>query len=332
MRLELDVRENLEELSALEPEWRALWQADASATPFQSPEWLLPWTRHLWGGGRVCGLAMRHDGTLAAFAPLFFWGYGGSPQVIRVSFLGAGITDYLGILAIGEAGPAARLLFDWLAHKREPWDLCEFEEQRADSPLLHAEMPPTVDARREECSVCPVADAPAAMPEFESRLGAAFRHNLHTAENRLYKDCSPEFVDGPCEELLSALFRLHEARWRERHEAGMLSTRRLIDFHCEAARAMARSGMLRLHGLRVNGEIVAVQYNLAAGRTRYLYLSGFNPEFGRYSPGMLLLRESIRHAIAEGAREIDFLRHGEPFKYRWGARDRPNYRLTLTLR
>ncbi len=34
-------------LSALEPEWRELWERDPAATPFQSPAWLVPWVRYL---------------------------------------------------------------------------------------------------------------------------------------------------------------------------------------------------------------------------------------------------------------------------------------------
>ena len=45
-------------------------------------------------------LDFRNEGrNLVALAPLFFWGYGRNPEVIRVSFLGAGITDYLGMVA-----------------------------------------------------------------------------------------------------------------------------------------------------------------------------------------------------------------------------------------
>jgi CelD/BcsL family acetyltransferase involved in cellulose biosynthesis len=46
-------------------EWADLFQRAAS-TPFQSPEWLIPWWRHL-GEGRLHLLAVRHNGALDAF-------------------------------------------------------------------------------------------------------------------------------------------------------------------------------------------------------------------------------------------------------------------------
>jgi hypothetical protein len=51
----LDVQnlEKADAVEAIEPAWRDLWEQGPEATPFQSPDWLLPWTRHLWGGGRL---------------------------------------------------------------------------------------------------------------------------------------------------------------------------------------------------------------------------------------------------------------------------------------
>src|SRR5207245_8143617 len=116
-------------------------------------------------------------GELVAVAPMFSWGYGGDPEIIRVSFLGSGITDYLGMTADPKfVSDAARLVLAWLADRRGDWQLCDFQELRAGSPLLQASMPAGLCAEMAECSVCPVAAAPASMEELESRLGGAFRH------------------------------------------------------------------------------------------------------------------------------------------------------------
>src|SRR5215469_12720482 len=51
-------------LEQLETEWRALWSAIPSATPFQSPDWILPWWRH-YGEGRLFSFACWSDDQLA---------------------------------------------------------------------------------------------------------------------------------------------------------------------------------------------------------------------------------------------------------------------------
>ncbi len=134
----LEVIDSLAGLEGIREEWSALWTSDPRATPFQSPEWLIPWTRHLWGGGRIWTLLQRREGKLASLLPMFRWG----AELEQLSFLGAGVTDYLDV--IGE--PIDRLTGDW-KH-------AVVDELREDSPLLHLGTP-------EPCSSCLVLDLPA---------------------------------------------------------------------------------------------------------------------------------------------------------------------------
>ena len=339
MPLNIESIETVEALAAIEPEWRELWRRDPAATPFQSPEWLLPWTRSLWGGGKLRVLAVRHGGDLVALAPFFLWGYGERPEVIRVSFLGAGITDYLGILAAPEFAPeAARQVFEGLLAMPDQWHICGLEELRPNSPLLLADLPPGLVARSGPSSVCPVLALPPSMEELYAQLQPKFRSNLRYAEARLRREGADFTMAGPDEadDVLSALFHLHTARWRERRLPGMLATAALQEFHREAAGRLIAQGLARLFALRLNGQIIAAQYDLRDGPRRtgghrvYFYLSGFDPAYARYSPGAALLAWSIRSAIEEGAAQYDFLRKREDYKYQWGARDRVNRKLLIS--
>jgi CelD/BcsL family acetyltransferase involved in cellulose biosynthesis len=88
--------------------------------------------------------------------------------------------------------------------------------------------------------------------------------------------------------LLDDLFRLHAARWRERHDEGMLAADSLEAFHRESAQRFA-AGMLRMFGLFADARCIAVEYNFTAKRRTYAYLSGFDPEWSQFSPGAALL-------------------------------------------
>jgi CelD/BcsL family acetyltransferase involved in cellulose biosynthesis len=83
--------------------------------------------------------------------------------------------------------------------------------------------------------------------------------------------------------------------------------------------------------LRIDGRIIAVLYGMHAHRRTYFYLSGFDSEFARLSPGTLIVAAAIEHARREGAGAFDFMRGREPYKYRWGAIDRPNAMRRLWL-
>ena len=96
-------------MEQLEPQWRALWESDCRATPFQSPDWLIPWTRHLWGGGKLRLLVFYRGSSLAALAPLFQWGI----ESACLSFLGSGISDYLDLIAAPDFAPDAAQALLW---------------------------------------------------------------------------------------------------------------------------------------------------------------------------------------------------------------------------
>ncbi len=332
MSLRLETIETVAALEALEPEWRDLWQRDPGATPFEAPEWLLPWTRHLWGGGKLRVLALRNEGELVALAPLFLWGFGARPEIVRVSFLGAGVTDHLGMIADPPHElPAARAVLEYLADTSGEWRVCDLEELRPGSALLRAEAPPGLLTRDVPCGVCPVVSLPRSFDELLSAFAPKFRKNLRQSETRLRRE-GGEFYTAAAsnvESVMMELFRLHAARWSERSQPGVLASERLQQFHLEAAEGLARRGLLRLNAIRLGGAIIAAQHNLWRNGRLYYYVSGFDPAQARYSPGAALLAWSIRSAIAEGAAELDFLREREEHKYQWGARDRANRRLLI---
>ncbi len=321
---------SLDELVAFEPEWWNLWAADPRSTPFQSPAWLIPWVRHLWGGGEIRAFVVRQGGRATGFAPLFLWGF---EDVARASFLGAGISDYADLLAAPGEGECVAQKVIQLLNATSGWDECAFQELPAGSPLLEI-VRAMGGGSVEPCSVCPVLALPPRMDDLVVSLDQKFRTDLRRAENRLGAQGSLEFVmaadHATAGALLETLIRLHSARWRRREEAGVLNTNQLIEFHREAVRRLLDRGMLRLHGLKLNGETIAVQYNFAAKGSTYAYLSGFEPARGKHSPGAVLLKHSIAEAIAERSSCFDFLRKQEPFKYQWQATDRANFQLRFS--
>jgi CelD/BcsL family acetyltransferase involved in cellulose biosynthesis len=171
---------------------------------------------------------------------------------------------------------------------------------------------------------------PSTVEEFTEGLAAHHQRNLRRAWRLLEKNGPAEIEQaetGTVGDMLQALFRLHEARWEKRHQPGVLDDARVRAFHAAAAAGLQGRGLLRLYGLRQNGEIKSVLYDLVLGDRVYAYLGGFDPALDRASPGTLLTFHAIQEAIREGCREYDFLRGAENHKYSWGARDRRNYRL-----
>lgn len=331
--LRLEEHDSLAALDALRDEWRALWRRVPNAVPFQSPDWLIPWWRHL-GGGELWVMALRAADALVGVAPFFIWGTAGEPR--RLSMVGAGISDYQDPLVAPRAtAAAARLILERLTTERARWDAGELEEQRASSPLLAVDPPAALGASVSPMGPCPVVRLPRRWEELARGFPPRHKRNLRTMRNRLARAGDARFETATADRaraLLDALFALHERRWRSQGEPGVLADARLRGFHEEVVDGFAATGALRLHALAIDGEIVAALYGFASPGGVCYHLSGIDPAADHVSPGVLLLRYAIEEAIREGARELDMLRGNEPYKYLWGAVDRFNHRLTLRPR
>ncbi len=307
----VDVINAFDGLEWLNPEWSELYHRCSRATPFQSAQWLIPWTRHFFKGREIWALAMRNQTELIGFAPLFCWGV----EQRTVSFLGTGISDYGDLLfAPGMEDECVAAVWAFLADRQDGWDELDLQELRCGSGLLRGQ-------HAEECSVCPVLD----LSSYPESMDHKHRIDVRRAQSRLNKHHAREFLTSNRSNLtqnLDDFFRLYEMRW------GVMDSS-LRQFYSEAAANFLATGDLRLSLLRIDNMPAAAIYAFTKGQVLYCYLSGFDPAMSKLSPGAVLLGWVIEQAIAEGTKYVDFLRQPEPYKYLWGARDRVNYKLKL---
>jgi len=316
-------------LEALLADWRELEGRCASITPFQSPEWLLPWW-HCFGHGELRVVSVRCGGVLHALVPLLVEQ---TASGRRVTLLGTGNTDHLDALVADDAREAAgALAVAGLARLLGDGDRCDLEQLGPESPLLTVPAPAAWQWETRQCDVCPVLRLPPSVREVPDVVPPRLLANLRYARRRIERlgpvcveRASPENLP----ELLGALFALHRARWAARGLPGVLGDDVVRAFHERVAEGFLARGVLRMYALRVAGRIVAVYYGFSWKARTYYYLGGFEPSFASCSVGSLLVEHAIHEAVREGVPEFDFLRGGEPYKYRWGATDRPSYRRTL---
>jgi CelD/BcsL family acetyltransferase involved in cellulose biosynthesis len=311
-------------LEALAPAWSDLWRRAAAATPFQSPAWLIPWWHH-FGHGDLLVLAVRELGRLVGMLPLYVYREGALRKLLP---LGIGVSDYGDALLDAEhAQGAVRCMLAHLAHTAERWDVCDLQPLPPTSALLAAEGRDFAEERL-ELAPCPVLQLPGSAADLDAALPKRMRQNLRYYRRRAERQgalrcetARPESLP----ELLETFFALHGARWEQRGLPGVLADDAVRAFHTEAAAALMAQGVLRLHALRLDGRIVAMLYGFASKGRFYHYLGGFDPELRELSLGTLIIGHAVAQAMREDLSEFDFLRGREPYKYHWGAIDRPTF-------
>lgn len=305
-------------LAAIGPAWRALYERCPDASPFQSPDWLLPWWS-VFAPGEPRVAAVSAADRLVALAPVYLEEASG-----RLLPIGISLSDDTDVLVDPDAPEAGDRLVAALSGEADwtSWSLEDLAEGAAGLRLPVPEGCAETAGPQSARPALPIGGArdgdglPLAIPADRRRKIRRARRLL-AAQGGGTVDWSPE-----PEAFLGALIRLHGARWSSRGEDGILSEAPVVGFHRAALPGLVAAGIARTALLRVEGKPVAAYYGLCRGERALAYVGGFDPAFAAISPGALLVAEAIRRAADDGAGTFDFLRGQEAYKYAWGATDR----------
>ena len=319
--IRIEVLRNTAQLEDFAPEWRALWQSDPQAMPFQHPAWLLPWWRQFGQPELRCAVLQRGGKTIGLL-PLYIYPDASSGKR-KLLPLGAGTTDYLdGVFRPECTAQDVRGALDVLAEDAD-WDVLDVLQLRTGSPLA--------EAFAGIASARPLSSAPCwRMPAVPiSELPVKVRRNAMYYRNRAARQgsLSLEFATAAT---LGAMFddlaRLHTERWQQAGKPGVLADPRVLAWHREALPALHDAGLLRLYALRLDGETLAVAYALAdppvratqgVERTEYVYIPAYSPQHADLRPGTVLLALAMEQAAKDGILTMDLLRGDEGYKQHW---------------
>jgi CelD/BcsL family acetyltransferase involved in cellulose biosynthesis len=287
-------------------EWRALVVEDPLATPFQTFEWQRIWFEHYGLGKEPWAVCVREGRDLVGLLTLVR--FRGAWTVLRS--LGIGPSDYLHPLALTER--AREELRGFIEGFCEA-DLLDLHQIRETNPVLEGLEPGMEQAH------CLVLDLPSSYESFVAGLGKSLRYDVRKLDRSLIEP-QKAIVERVTAERLQAGFdaflEQHKARWHSRRLPGAFIGRG-TRFHREWIELAHRNDWLRLRLLRVEGKIIGAIYAMAFNQTVYYYQAGFDPEMKAFSPGNLLVAQTIKEAIEEGRSQFDFMRGDEAYKRRW---------------
>ncbi len=321
-----------EELSG---EWDVLIDPRRSDNLFLNNRWQRVWWKHL-SPGELSIVTVRDDeGVLRGIGPWFIESGSGQRTVRLIGC--TEIVDYLDILCMpGYEESVYGALLDFMLSAEAPiWDRFELCNIPQSSPTL-AVMPQMAEKRGlhsviDEIETCPVIDLPGSYEEYLETLDKKQRHELRRKRRRAEAAGVGWYIVGPehnLEEEIQAFLRLMAMSTPEKAAFLEIPGHRL--FFEEMGPMMFEMGYLDLVFLTVQGERAAAMWQFHHRDRVMLYNSGLNPvDFSHLSAGIVLLTYSIENAIERGFHKYDFLRGGEEYKFRMGARPTTIQRLTI---
>lgn len=291
-----------------------------------SPAWAAAWWPHYGAGARPLVVTVHHGARLIGLAPLVVRRRG-PLRVLEPVGMEPG--DYWDLLAVPErraeaAGEVARALRE---HAGE-WDAWILRCVPPGSPVV-----PALDRAGLRSLVRPPIAAPAIeLPDtfdaYLASLPSGHRQNLRRHLRRLDEGEVRLIEVTDLEELPAALGRWQDFRRRQWEHAGREInpehvSARFHDFMLDAVRALVPQGRALVWEFEREGRIVGTYVNLADELAFYWYLGGFDPEVTKLGLGKIAIGHGIRTSIEAGRARYDFARGAEPYKYWYGAVDRP---------
>ena len=332
-RVTTEIVTNLERLSALGAEYEYLHRACGNTLPFALHEWQLAWCDHFLkrkpiGVEPFFCVVRSGSGECVAIVPLLVKRRSLGPlKLVSLGFTGTdqGLTEIrTPLVKPGYECATVRAVHDSLAQVPD-WDWIVWSALNAPmAAALAQEVTPQWVETNEDFFL----DLPPSWSEFRGRLKRNAREALRHGYNSLRRDHHAfEFqVARQATEVQAALPRflqLHALRaampWGPRHP-DRFATPQARTFLYDVCHRLAARDAVRVFQLSIAGQIVSSRVGFVLADTLYLYYSGFDPAWARYSVMNTTTAEALKYSIANGIKTVNLSLHRERSKLRWRPR------------
>lgn len=299
---------------ALAGEWDGLLGSDAR--PFDLHCWYLAWWRAFGAGRELAICTVRRDGELAGALPMLR--EGGTMRALANTHspvfrpLARTAADRAALIEAATAAGASRI--DLVAVPRDDPCLTVLGDGAAMPSLVEpAQVSPIVDTS---------GDFEAWRVESKRRWGAPlerFRRKMgrdHVAELSIVEpptDLEAELDDG---------FRVEGSGWKGREGTAILSTPQTSAFYREIGRAFHERDQLRLSRIVLDGRTAAFDFCLLHGGRLYLLKTGFDEDFRRLAPGLVMRLSIVERCFELGLDAHELLGDDSEWKRKFATGER----------
>jgi CelD/BcsL family acetyltransferase involved in cellulose biosynthesis len=306
----IDSIERFETLAA--DGWDDLVRGMPRPSPFLLHGWLVAWWRHEAEGATLAVQVARRGERLVGLLPLCVTRHRG----LRVTAFLGGVHSALADLVVVDTEPQSTALALAARAADLDHDLADLFGLPVGSRLADA-LGETL--RLIERVEAPVLDLSRGWEAVYREKTDSKKRNLHKrrwrqlselGELEVVRARSPEEL-GPA---LDDAIVLHEARWAGRPDGSGFATANGRLFNREALTALARDDAARIVTLKLDGRPIAFHYYLVLANRMYVYRLAFDPEFARFSPGLLATLDALEWASEEGLERVEYLGGDERYK------------------
>lgn len=320
------------DLAAIHSDWNELLESDPSGSVFKSWEWNYFWWQHYGKSHTLQIITVWIDGQLKAILPVYLqrtsllrlWNL----TCVRFVCTGGDTSpDDLGpIVDPATAGVTVPVLVSCLLDDVPEWDVLRLTDLDKDSmfsrELINQCLSRKLHQVTEVSATIAFAELPPSWDDYLAGVHRDRRNTIRRTRRKVESQHQGRFhvvTEQPeVDDALSSLIELHHRRWRGTVGGHAFSTQEYLGFHRDAIHACIRQGWIRFYCLEADGKRIAVFYCYRFRNKIFYFQAGFDPDYERLRPGLVLIGYAIEHAIEEGNSAFDFLRGEHSYKNQWG--------------
>jgi CelD/BcsL family acetyltransferase involved in cellulose biosynthesis len=329
--MEIQEVKTLPEFRDLRQEWNDLFHKAGAHSPFLTWEWAWNWWEHLKTEKELNIVLVREGRELIALAPLM---RERKPLGSRITFIGSGLSDYLGFLTSRDGQQAIRLIFRYLMDSGVgKIELADIPESAPAFPVLRE----TIDniwALKTITVSCesPFLKIETSWDDFWGRINSSVKKDIKWSGNRLNRNfggLKVRVIEDYDEKMVDALIAISTKAQAAKVGRGLFRDEKTTAFIKVALKAFSQNGQSRIYLLEAGSRVISYIIIFCLGGKYYYWTTAFDPEFAKFSPGKLLTRYALEDAFKLGLAEFDFMKGKEPYKLFWTKTAKKNYVISL---
>lgn len=315
----------LDNLLSLKDKWHDFLNDSHNNNMFMTWEWLTIWWKQ-YGDDKDLKILMvkgDHD-EFVCLVPLMisqreYFGF----NLKVIEFIGKDQADYIDIIIKDYNEEIFNAIFNYLNSTK--WDIIDLQLIPENSPTIEyltniaTQQGYLVEKSMKETS--PYLKLPKTWDEFYKNLSRKKRSNFGRCERKLnekYKLSLKVIKDlRNINSRMEIFTNMHQKLWEGKNGGNLFTDEKFKMFLNKIAKEFVKKKWLYFTMLEADDQPIATLFGFKYSDTIYFYLTAYDLNYKKFSPGTILFGYTFRDAIEHGYYNIDFLKGGEFHKYSW---------------
>jgi len=330
MSIQFNFIETTQEFLDIRDAWDDLLRKSKISSPFLTWEWMYSWwtcygeKQHT---NSLCIVTARDEDNLIGILPGYVnhrRAFGRSSLTFR--FLGSEYesSDYLDVIRKDDDSNLIEGIFKFMIRETKI-DMIALYNILENQTILTVidKLAKKIDSQTvvKHHRICPYLPLNGDWNSFVSGLSKNQRYNLRRRTRKLFEEFHAKLSiledSAELEVAVDELFRLHEDRFKTKQEQSIFRADLRKEFHKKVACYFLEENILKLFRLSVDDIVIASLYCYEFANKLFYFQFGMDPEWTKYSPGVVIMAEAIKYAIDRKLDYFDFMRGDEEYKFKW---------------